>query len=122
MNKPALLVLEDGSVFRGQSIGADGQTVGEVVFNTAMTGYQEILTDPSYAGQVVVLTASHVGNYGRGWWRYVIPGFGNIDWGEYVTHLRMNGYDGVMSIEHEDGSQTREEGFIRGAVYLEQFC
>jgi sugar phosphate isomerase/epimerase len=65
---------------------------------------------------------AHVGNYGGGWWRYVIPGFGNIDWGEYVTHLRLNGYDGVMSIEHEDPTQTREEGFIRGAVYLEQFC
>ena len=51
MTKPAILVLEDGSVFHGHSIGADGQAVGEVVFNTAMTGYQEILTDPSYAGR-----------------------------------------------------------------------
>jgi len=65
---------------------------------------------------------AHVGIYADGWWRYVIPGFGNIDWGEYVSHLRMNGYDGVLSIEHEDGSQTREEGFARGAWYLEQFC
>lgn len=63
-----------------------------------------------------------VGIYAEGWWRYVIPGFGNIDWGEYITHLRMNGYDGVLSIEHEDGTQTREDGFIRGAWYLEQFC
>ncbi len=63
-----------------------------------------------------------VGIYGAGWWRYVIPGFGNIDWGEYVSHLRMIGYDGVLSIEHEDSAQTREEGFIRGARYLEQFC
>ena len=61
---PAVLVLADGSVFRGVSIGAGGQTVGEVVFNTAMTGYQEILTDPSYAGQVVTLTYPHVGNTG----------------------------------------------------------
>ena len=61
---PAILVLADGSVFRGCSIGADGQTVGEVVFNTAMTGYQEILTDPSYAGQVVTLTYPHIGNVG----------------------------------------------------------
>ena len=64
MNKPALLVLEDGSVFRGQSIGADGETVGEVVFNTAMTGYQEILTDPSYSRQIVTLTYPHIGNTG----------------------------------------------------------
>ncbi len=61
---PALLALEDGSVFRGTSIGVDGQAVGEVVFNTSMTGYQEILTDPSYAGQVVTLTYPHIGNTG----------------------------------------------------------
>jgi sugar phosphate isomerase/epimerase len=65
---------------------------------------------------------AQVGIYAGGWWRYVIPGFGNIDWGEYISHLRMNGYDGVLSIEHEDGSQNREEGFVRGAAYLEQFC
>lgn len=64
LRKPALLVLEDGTVFRGDSIGADGQTVGEVVFNTAMTGYQEILTDPSYARQIVTLTYPHIGNTG----------------------------------------------------------
>jgi carbamoyl-phosphate synthase small subunit len=61
---PALLALEDGSVFRGTSIGVDGQAVGEVVFNTAMTGYQEILTDPSYASQIVTLTYPHIGNTG----------------------------------------------------------
>ena len=61
---PAVLVLADGSVFRGCGIGADGTTTGEVVFNTAMTGYQEILTDPSYAGQIVTLTYPHIGNVG----------------------------------------------------------
>jgi carbamoyl-phosphate synthase small subunit len=61
---PALLVLADGSVFRGAAVGAPGRTVGEVVFNTAMTGYQEILTDPSYSGQVVTLTYPHIGNTG----------------------------------------------------------
>ena len=61
---PALLALEDGSVFRGLSIGVEGETVGEVVFNTAMTGYQEILTDPSYAGQIITLTYPHIGNTG----------------------------------------------------------
>lgn len=63
-----------------------------------------------------------VGIYGEGWWRYVIPGFGNINWGEYVSHLRGIGYDGVLSIEHEDSGQSREEGFLRGAWFLEQFC
>jgi len=64
LTKPAILALADGSIFRGESIGADGQTVGEVVFNTAMTGYQEILTDPSYAQQIVTLTYPHIGNTG----------------------------------------------------------
>ena len=62
--QPAILVLEDGSVFHGSSIGFDGQAIGEVVFNTAMTGYQEILTDPSYAKQIVTLTYPHIGNTG----------------------------------------------------------
>ncbi|MEN8213530.1 MAG: glutamine-hydrolyzing carbamoyl-phosphate synthase small subunit [Pseudomonadota bacterium] len=64
MNNSALLVLEDGSLFRGESIGADGESVGEVVFNTSMTGYQEILTDPSYRRQLVTLTYPHIGNTG----------------------------------------------------------
>jgi len=64
LNKPALLVLEDGTVFHGISIGADGCSVGEVVFNTALTGYQEILSDPSYARQIVTLTYPHIGNVG----------------------------------------------------------
>ncbi len=64
MRKPALLALEDGSLFYGESIGIDGQTIGEVVFNTALTGYQEILTDPSYARQIVTLTYPHIGNVG----------------------------------------------------------
>jgi carbamoyl-phosphate synthase small subunit len=62
--QPAILVLADGSVFRGLSIGADGLTSGEVVFNTALTGYQEILTDPSYSRQIVTLTYPHIGNTG----------------------------------------------------------
>ena len=61
---PAILALADGTVFKGQSIGADGVTSGEVVFNTAMTGYQEILTDPSYSRQIVTLTYPHIGNTG----------------------------------------------------------
>ncbi|MBI2553361.1 MAG: carbamoyl phosphate synthase small subunit [Candidatus Rokubacteria bacterium] len=64
MKKPALLALADGRVFRGESLGAEGEATGEVVFNTAMTGYQEIMTDPSYKGQIVVMTYPLIGNYG----------------------------------------------------------
>lgn len=64
MRQPALLALEDGTLFWGESIGIEGQSVGEVVFNTAMTGYQEILTDPSYFRQIVTLTYPHIGNVG----------------------------------------------------------
>ena len=60
----AILALEDGTVFEGRSFGAPAERSGEVVFNTAITGYQEIFTDPSYAGQIVVLTNPHIGNYG----------------------------------------------------------
>jgi carbamoyl-phosphate synthase small subunit len=64
LSTPAILALQDGTVFHGTSIGADGRTIGEVVFNTAMTGYQEILTDPSYCRQIVTLTYPHIGNTG----------------------------------------------------------
>src|SRR5438132_9795769 len=60
----AILALEDGRIFRGKGYGAKGECYGEVVFNTAITGYQEIFTDPSYAGQIVVLTNPQIGNYG----------------------------------------------------------
>ena len=64
MRKPALLALEDGSLFRGESIGAEGHAQGEVVFNTSITGYQEILSDPSYCQQIITLTYPHIGNVG----------------------------------------------------------
>ena len=64
MSTPAKLALEDGTVFTGTSIGADGEVDGEVCFNTSMTGYQEILTDPSYRGQIVTMTYPQIGNYG----------------------------------------------------------
>lgn len=64
INKPAILVLADGTIYEGLSVGADGDCIGELVFNTAMTGYQEMLTDPSYARQIITLTAAHVGNTG----------------------------------------------------------
>jgi len=62
-----------------------------------------------------------VGSHGDGWWRYVIPGLGAIRWGEYIAALRRNGYNGVLSIEHEDEAVEREEGFLIGKKYLEQF-
>lgn len=64
LSKPALLVFEDGRVFRGRAWGAEGEATGEMVFNTSMTGYQEVLTDPSYAGQIVCMTYPLIGNYG----------------------------------------------------------
>ena len=63
-NSEAILLLEDGSTFRGQSIGIQGSSVGEVVFNTSMTGYQEIITDPSYDSQIITFTNPHIGNTG----------------------------------------------------------
>ena len=62
--KKALLALADGAVFEGRALGYEGEAVGEVVFNTAMTGYQEVLTDPSYKGQIITMTCPHIGNYG----------------------------------------------------------
>ena len=64
MSTPAVLALQDGTIFNGESVGDDGNTIGEVVFNTAMTGYQEILTDPSYCRQIITLTYPHIGNTG----------------------------------------------------------
>jgi sugar phosphate isomerase/epimerase len=71
---------------------------------------------------VDVEARAHVGIYGHGWWRYVIPGSGNIHWGEYINCLRTNGYRGVLSIEHEDSAVTREQGFILAQRHLAQFC
>jgi carbamoyl-phosphate synthase small subunit len=62
--RDALLLLEDGTAFRGTGFGAEGEAFGEAVFNTGMSGYQEVLTDPSYSGQVVAMTAPQQGNYG----------------------------------------------------------
>ena len=63
-NKPAKLILDNGEIFNGYSLGKIGITIGEVCFNTGMTGYQEILTDPSYCGQLITMTYPHIGNYG----------------------------------------------------------
>ena len=71
---------------------------------------------------VDVQMRAHVGIYGHGWWRYVIPGSGDIHWGEYINHLRAHGYRGVLSIEHEDSALGREQGFVLAARHLAQFC
>ena len=65
---------------------------------------------------------AYLGNQERGWWRYVIPGLGRVRWGEYIAALRRNGYNGVLSIEHEDGAVGREEGFVKGKNYLKMFA
>jgi sugar phosphate isomerase/epimerase len=72
--------------------------------------------------EVVAHKRAFLGNQTYGWWRYVIPGFGEIDWGVYVSRLRKNGYDGVLSIEHEDGAIGREAGFVQGLHHLRQWC
>jgi len=59
---------------------------------------------------------------GRGWWRYVIPGYGEINWGVYIARLKDNGFDGVLSIEHEDRALGREEGFLKALEHLSQFA
>merc|ERR1711991_867234 len=64
MGSPAVLVLEDGTVFHGKAIGKKGRTTGELAFNTGMTGYQEVFTDPSYLEQMLIMTTAHIGNYG----------------------------------------------------------
>ena len=72
--------------------------------------------------EVIAAKKAWVGNqHDGGWWRYVIPGLGIVRWGEYISALRRNGYDGVLSIEHEDSAVGREEGFLIGKKYLEQF-
>ena len=101
-HRPALLCTADGQVFRGRAVGADGVTTGEAVFNTSMTGYQEILTDPSYSGQVVVMTTSHIGNYGVS------------DLDEQSTGPSVSGFV-MRSISRRD-SNWRSEGTI--AEYL----
>ena len=64
MNNKTKLILENGIIFTGNSLGEKGETIGEICFNTGMTGYQEILTDPSYCGQIITMTYPHIGNYG----------------------------------------------------------
>lgn len=129
---PALLVLEDGSAFRGLGIGAQGEAFGEAVFNTAMCGYQEVLTDPSYAGQIVAMTAPHQGNYGVNPEdvesdRVRVAGFAvrqasrvASSWrsaGGLATYLRSAGVVGIEGIDTRRLTlRIREGGAMRAAV------
>lgn len=132
MDKRAILYLEDGTVYEGTAFGADTESLGEVVFNTSMTGYQEILTDPSYAGQIVVMTQPQIGNYGtnsedgesskphvEGFvLRECSPIFSN--WrGEQTldAYLKRHGISGISEIDTRAlVRRIREKGAMRGGI------
>ena len=130
--RAALLALEDGSVFAGTAFGAEGETFGEAVFNTGMAGYQEVLTDPSYAGQIVTMTYPHQGNYGVNGedpesWRVQVAGFAVREasrrassWRAEATLPDALGGAGVIAIEGIDTRaltrRLREYGSMRAAI------
>ncbi len=131
----ALLVLEDGSAFRGKAFGATGETFGEAVFNTAMAGYQEVLTDPSYAGQIVTMTAPQQGNYGVNdedaeSWRVQVAGFAVREASRRASNWRAQSTlpdalraSGTVAIEGIDTRaltlRLRERGAMRAAISTE---
>ena len=131
--KQAKLVLEDGRVFTGESFGADGERTGEVVFNTSLTGYQEVLTDPSYTGQIVAMTCPLIGNYGvneedvesRRLW---LEGFVVRELSDTVSnyraqkdlasYLRENGVIGVQCVDTRALTRhIREAGAMKAVSY-----
>jgi carbamoyl-phosphate synthase small subunit len=132
MTRPALLVLEDGTTLHGTGFGAEGETFGEMVFNTAMTGYQETLTDPSYCRQIVAMTAPHIGNTGvndedpesRQAWvsGYVVrePARLASSWratGDLDTYLRAEGVTGIaVRGTRLLTRRVREQGAMRAAI------
>src|SRR3712207_6731947 len=132
MRKPAILVLEDGRTFRGEAYGAEGETFGEAVFTTGMTGYQETLTDPSYHRQVVVQPAPHIGNTGvngdddessRIWVAgYVVrdPARRASNWratGELADRLAVEGVVGISGVDTRAlNRHLRERGAMRVGV------
>ena len=129
---PAILALEDGTIFRGTSFGAEGEALGEAVFNTGMAGYQEILTDPSYAGQIVAMTSPHQGNYGVNdedaeSWRVQVRGFAVREasrrassWRAEASLFEALAEANVPGIEGIDTRRLtrrlREEGAMRAAI------
>ena len=130
----AFLVLEDGRVFPGKSFGGEAESTGEVVFNTAMTGYQEILTDPSYAGQIVVMTFPLIGNYGvtpedaesRGVWpeAFVVREYSDLfsNWRgrqDLTLYLREHGVTGITGVDTRALTRhIRSSGAMRGTVSI----
>jgi carbamoyl-phosphate synthase small subunit len=133
--RPTLLALEDGSVFRGLGFGAPGETFGEAVFNTSMAGYQEVLTDPSYAGQIVTMTSPHQGNYGMNAddaesGRIQVAGFAVREVARRASSWRASGSlpdaleeAGIPGIEGIDTRKLtlriRERGSMRAAISSE---
>ena len=136
-SSPAILLLEDGRVFRGRSLGASGETTGEVCFNTGMTGYQEILTDPSYHKQIVTMTAPHIGNYGVNpedveSQRIQVAGFvireetvipsnqrATMSLGDYLRDQEIIGIQGIDTralVRH-----IRDEGAMNGIISTQDF-
>lgn len=132
MNQLGCLVLEDGSIFRGSALGASGESIGEVVFNTAMTGYQEILTDPSYCKQIVTLTYPHIGNTGvneedeeaDNIWaagliiRDLAPIVSNYrSQGDLDSYMRSRGVVGIYDIDTRRLTRLlRQKGAQRGVI------
>ncbi|MBI5598561.1 MAG: glutamine-hydrolyzing carbamoyl-phosphate synthase small subunit [Deltaproteobacteria bacterium] len=133
--KPAILALADGTVFEGYSFGSEGETIGEVVFNTSMTGYQEVLTDPSYRGQIVAMTYTEQGNYGVNpedveSWRPWVEGFIVKDPCEYPSnwrhlkggvsldeYLKKNSIVGISGIDTRALTRRiREKGAMEGVI------
>ncbi len=135
MMRGAVLVLEDGRRFAGRAAGADGTAFGEVVFNTGMSGYQETLTDPSYRGQIVVMTASHIGNYGLNDEdtesdRIQVAGFAARDFPDRFSNPRGKRSisetlrkEGIVGIDEIDSRalvrHLRSRGVMRGALSTE---
>jgi carbamoyl-phosphate synthase small subunit len=131
----ALLLLEDGSLFTGRAV-APGTRFGEVVFNTAMTGYQEVLTDPSYRGQIVVMTQPHIGNYGvdsdvaesgRPWVEGFVARRFTAEPSNHTSEEALPGYLGRHGIPALDGIDTRalvrrlrERGAAKGVITTER--
>lgn len=130
--KKAILVLEDGRSFSGESFGADGETFGEMVFNTSMSGYQEILTDPSYAGQIVCMTYPLIGNYGvneedvesrRPWVEGFVVREASRITSNYRSTMSLQDYlikNNIVGIEHIDTRalvrHIRDKGAMRAAI------
>jgi len=124
----AILALEDGRIFRGRSFGASGERYGEVVFNTSMAGYQEILTDPSYKGQIVTMTYTQIGNYGVNEediesWKPHVAGFVMRELSPVVSNWRATGSlaeylekNGIPGIQGIDTRALTKRLRIRGAL------